>query len=88
MARCCNDTDCSCVITAGDGTTVTGLGTVADPYVIGSTVASDVVADLAKKATPVSTDGSFSLPPPTGVGFEFIITANVLEDIQMNGSSL
>jgi hypothetical protein len=36
----------------------------------------------------VSTDGSFGLGTPTGVGGEFIITADVLEDITFDGVSL
>lgn len=36
----------------------------------------------------VSTDGSFSLPAPTGVGGEFVVTANVLDDIRFDGVSL
>lgn len=36
----------------------------------------------------VSTDGSFGLGAPTGVGGEFVITANVLDDIRYDGNSL
>lgn len=36
----------------------------------------------------VSTDASFGLPAPTGVGGEFVITANVLDDIRYDGNSL
>lgn len=36
----------------------------------------------------VSTDGSYGLPVPTGVGGEFIITNDVLEDITFDGNVL
>lgn len=39
----------------------------------------------AEKA--VSTDGSFGLPLPTGVGLEFVWTANVLDDIRYDGNN-
>lgn len=35
-----------------------------------------------------STDGSFGLSAPTGVGGELIVEANVLEDIRYNGVPL
>jgi hypothetical protein len=37
---------------------------------------------------PTSTDGTNSLPVPTGVGLEFVITAAGLQDIRFNGTSL
>lgn len=40
------------------------------------------------QATPVSPDGSYSLPLPTDTGFEFVIDADGLQDIKMNGVSL
>lgn len=42
----------------------------------------------AGAGTAVSTDGSFSLPAPTGVGLEFVIVAGALDDIRWNGTSL
>jgi hypothetical protein len=42
----------------------------------------------AQTATPVSTDGSYDLPEPTGTGFEFVIDADGLQDIRMDGVSL
>lgn len=36
----------------------------------------------------VSTDASFGLDTPTGVGGEFVITGNVLDDIRYDGNSL
>lgn len=35
-----------------------------------------------------STDGTDSLPTPTGVGLEFVITAGGLDDIRYDGTSL
>jgi hypothetical protein len=35
-----------------------------------------------------STDGTNSLPTPTGTGLEFVITATGLDDIRFNGTSL
>jgi hypothetical protein len=37
---------------------------------------------------PCTTDGTNSLPAPTGVGLEFVITASGLQDIRFNGVSL
>lgn len=34
MARCCGGAECSCVITDSDNTSVEGVGTLADPFVI------------------------------------------------------
>lgn len=50
--------------------------------------AAAAAASAASAGKPVSTDGSFGLPVPTGVGFEFVIIANALDDIRMNGVSL
>jgi hypothetical protein len=36
----------------------------------------------------VSTDASFGLPAPSGVGGEFVIAGDVLDDITYNGVSL
>lgn len=47
MPRCsCAGSTCSCLITAGVGVNVTGLGTAADPYVV-STVIGDIAGSLA-----------------------------------------
>lgn len=42
----------------------------------------------AATASPVSTDGSYDLPAPTGSGFEFVIDVDGLQDIRMDGVSL
>lgn len=46
-----------------------------------------VGADLTQ-CVARSTDGSFGLPTPTGVGFEAVITGNALQDFNLNGVSL
>jgi hypothetical protein len=65
-------------------------------------VARAVIADISTAGTPTgdalksayvagracSTDGTNSLPTPTGVGMEFVITAAGLQDIRFNGASL
>lgn len=66
------------------GVTVTGIGSVEDPYV----VSGPPILDLLGVGRAVSTDGSFSLPTPTGSGLEFVITANTLEDIRYDGNDL
>lgn len=81
MARCCGGATCECVITQGDNVNVTGVGTPEDPYVI-------TVVSAPTSTAWVSTDGSFGLPAPTGVGGEFVITANALEDIMYDGVAL
>lgn len=61
----------------GDGVTAwVGLA-----YAAGE--ASDPTAGVFR-----STDGSFGLPTPTGVGGELVVEANVLEDIRYDGNSL
>lgn len=46
-------------------------------------------ADAARlSGAAVSTDGSQSLPAPTGVGLEFVIVDDALDDIRLNGVSL
>lgn len=47
-----------------------------------------IVGGETNQAKAVSTDASFGLPAPTGTGFEFVITANSLEDIQFDGVNL
>lgn len=46
----------------------------------------DVDAKITGAA--VTTDDSFDLPTPTGVGLEFVIVGDALDDIRMNGASL
>lgn len=66
---------------------VTNVKVAAGAAIAQSKIAN-LTTDLAAKGKPVATDGSFSLPAPSGSGLEFVITANVLEDIRMNGASL
>lgn len=47
-----------------------------------------LTALAARLGGPVSTDGSYGLPAPSGSGLEFVITATGLQDIRMNGVSL
>lgn len=77
---------CSCVVIGDGDATVTGMGSVEDPYVVSVTVPDPVVDPTVGKF--VSTDGSFGLSAPTGVGGEFVIVADVLEDIRYDGNSL
>lgn len=55
MARCnCPGSSCSCLIQAGDGIRVSGIGTVADPYIVELDPA-EVHADGTPVAAPVVT---------------------------------
>lgn len=68
-------------------TYTTGLAGKQDAATLGADVAADPTVRAAY-ARPTSTDGTNSLPAPTGVGLEFVITATGLQDIRFNGSSL
>lgn len=51
--------------------------------------AARVAGDAARiRGAAVSTDGSFSLPTPTGAGMEFVMVDGALDDIRYNGTSL
>lgn len=51
MANCCGQSTCACILNAGAGIEVTGVGTANDPYVITSTV-TDLSAFLQVNDTP------------------------------------
>lgn len=73
MARCCSGATCTCVVEAGDGVEVTGIGSSGDPYVVslesgiltdqtGQTIA--YAEDIANTAIALS-NGVFTALPPT-----------------------
>lgn len=47
-----------------------------------------ITTTLANVAVAVSSDGSFGLPAPTGVGFEWIIAADEIDEPEFDGNPL
>lgn len=73
MARCgCAGATCNCVVTAGTGTTVTGAGTPANPYVVSAEGGSTTEADT--NTVDMSVLGSGTMADP------YVISASVKLD--------
>lgn len=61
---------------------------MADWPVQGSVDWDDNLKDYVDDNGFCSTDSSFGLPIPTGVGAEFVIVADVLDEIRYNGTAV
>lgn len=70
----------------GDATNASAIADeIADRIAADADLQTQINAiDNAERA--VSTDGSYGLPAPTGVGLEFVWTAGVLDDIRYDGN--
>lgn len=74
MARCgCGDS-CNCVVTGGTGTSVTGNGSAANPYVVSTDVNLDVVDT---DTVDLTLSGSGTVPDPFTVEADVKISADV-----------
>jgi hypothetical protein len=62
--------------------------TAVQPAALAPYLTSAVANSTFVPGQPVSTDGTDSLHTPTGVGLEFVINADGLDDIRFNGVSL
>jgi hypothetical protein len=73
----------------GDGVTAwVDLPFAADEAAAVTGLQDQIDAIVATAGFAVSDDGSFSLPVPTGVGFEWLFTDDELEGPYMNGVAL
>jgi hypothetical protein len=80
-------------IEASDVETVAGVAPTAGDVLAASlktalNLPTNTVTDLSTRGRFVATDASFGLAAPSGVGGEFVITADVLDDIRYDGVSL
>jgi hypothetical protein len=76
---------------APTGNTLVGVPATTTQYQVDAAALVALQQQLASKyvaGRAASLDGTSSLPAPTGVGLEFVIGADGLDDIRFNGVSL